>query len=96
VPVEQVAGPGAAAAAGTRSAAADGLGQPEVAGGGDLTAGDNRILVLLAAGATDDAIGRATGRSMRTVQRRIRELMQLAGAQTRFQLGMAATHRRWV
>jgi hypothetical protein len=33
---------------------------------------------------------------MRTIQRRIRELMYLVGAQTRFQLGMAATHRRWV
>jgi predicted transcriptional regulator/DNA-binding CsgD family transcriptional regulator len=69
---------------------------PEMPGRADLTAADHRILVLLAAGATDDAIGRATGCSMRTVQRRIRELMHLVGAQTRFQLGMAATHRRWV
>jgi sugar-specific transcriptional regulator TrmB/DNA-binding CsgD family transcriptional regulator len=61
-----------------------------------LTTADHRILALLAGGATDDVIGRATGCSMRTVQRRIRELMRLAGAQTRFQLGMAATHRRWV
>jgi DNA-binding MarR family transcriptional regulator len=61
-----------------------------------ITADDRRILALLAAGATDDAIGRATARSMRTVQRRIRELMQLVGAQTRFQLGMEATRRRWV
>lgn len=61
-----------------------------------VTEDDLRILALLAAGATDDAIGRATGRSMRTVQRRIRELMNLVGAQTRFQLGIAATNRRWV
>jgi sugar-specific transcriptional regulator TrmB/DNA-binding CsgD family transcriptional regulator len=69
---------------------------PETPGRVRLTASDHRILVLLAAGATDDAIGRATGCSMRTVQRRIRELMHLAGAQTRFQLGMAVTHRHWV
>ena len=69
---------------------------PEMLEGPRLTAADHRILVLLAAGATDDAIGRATGCSMRTVQRRIRELMQLVGAQTRFQLGMAATHRGWL
>lgn len=61
-----------------------------------ITSADHRILALLAAGATDDAIDRATGRSMRTVQRRIRELMLLAGAQTRFQLGMSASQRGWV
>jgi predicted transcriptional regulator/DNA-binding CsgD family transcriptional regulator len=69
---------------------------PEAADQDGITAADHRILALLAAGATDEAIGRATGCSMRTVQRRIRELMQLVGAQTRFQLGMAATARRWV
>jgi predicted transcriptional regulator/DNA-binding CsgD family transcriptional regulator len=69
---------------------------PEMPGQAGLSAGDHRLLALLAAGATDDAIGRAIGCSMRTVQRRIRELMHLVGAQTRFQLGMAATHRRWV
>lgn len=63
---------------------------------GGVSDADHRILMLLAAGATDDAIGRATGCSMRTVQRRIRDLMRVAGAQTRFQLGMAATHRHWV
>jgi sugar-specific transcriptional regulator TrmB/DNA-binding CsgD family transcriptional regulator len=69
---------------------------PEMPGRACLSAGDHRLLALLAAGATDDAIGRAIGCSMRTVQRRIRELMHLTGAQTRFQLGMAASHRRWV
>jgi DNA-binding CsgD family transcriptional regulator len=68
----------------------------EQAGQDTVTADDHRILALLAAGATDDAIGRATGRSMRTVQRRIRDLMQMVGAQTRFQLGIAATRRHWV
>ena len=61
-----------------------------------ITSDDHRILALLAAGATDDAIGRATGCSMRTVQRRIRDLMRIVGAQTRFQLGIAATRRHWV
>lgn len=69
---------------------------PEMPGRAGLSNGDHRLLALLAAGATDDAIGRAIGCSMRTVQRRIRELMHLTGAQTRFQLGMAATNRRWV
>jgi DNA-binding CsgD family transcriptional regulator len=61
-----------------------------------LTDADRRILTMLVAGATDDAIGRATGCSMRTVQRHIRNLMALAGAQTRFQLGVAAREQRWV
>jgi len=76
--------------------AATSLPGDEQEGRGGVTPADHRILALLAAGATDDAIGRATGRSMRTVQRRIRELMHLVDAQTRFQLGMAATHRRWI
>jgi DNA-binding CsgD family transcriptional regulator len=47
-----------------------------------------RLLDLLDAGLTDEAIARHLGIGYRTVQRRIRELMDVYGAQTRFQLGV--------
>lgn len=46
------------------------------------------ILQLLAQGWTDARIADAIGASPRTVSRRIAELMDSAGAQSRFQLGM--------
>jgi predicted transcriptional regulator len=47
-----------------------------------------KLLDLLDAGLTDEAIARHLGVSYRTVQRRISELMDIYGAQTRFQLGV--------
>ncbi|MGH3164557.1 MAG: helix-turn-helix domain-containing protein [Trebonia sp.] len=57
---------------------------------------DQRLLGLLASGATDAAIARAFGWSMRTVQRHIHDLMEGIGARTRFQLGMEAVSRGWL
>lgn len=55
-----------------------------------------RLLGLLAAGFTDEGIARSLDLSLRTVQRRISELMHQLGATTRFQAGMAARDRGWV
>jgi len=60
---------------------------------GDPSRGDCRLLSLLAAGATDDAIARELGISLRTVQRRVRRLEDMLGARTRFQAGIQAARR---
>ena len=57
---------------------------------------DQRLLSLLASGATDAVIARTFGWSMRTVQRHIHELMEQVGVHTRFQLGMEAVSRGWL
>jgi DNA-binding CsgD family transcriptional regulator len=58
-----------------------------------LTTDDQQLLALLAAGLTDAAIARKLGVAKRTVERRIRRVMDGLGAQTRFQAGLqAATH----
>ncbi|MFC4083783.1 helix-turn-helix transcriptional regulator [Amycolatopsis samaneae] len=54
---------------------------------------DRRLLVLLAAGLTDQAIGRKLGVAQRTVERRVRRLMDALGARTRFQAGLQAARR---
>jgi DNA-binding NarL/FixJ family response regulator len=54
---------------------------------------DQTILGLLAAGATDATIARQTGVSQRTVERRVRALMDQVGASTRFQAGVQAARR---
>jgi sugar-specific transcriptional regulator TrmB/DNA-binding CsgD family transcriptional regulator len=51
---------------------------------------DTDLLTLLAAGLKDDAIARNLGVSRRTVQRRIRRLMQHVGAQSRAQIVLQA------
>lgn len=57
---------------------------------------DARILGLLLAGLTDQAVANQLGLSMRTVQRRVRALMDLVSADTRLQLGFHAARRGWV
>jgi sugar-specific transcriptional regulator TrmB len=57
---------------------------------------DAQILSLLLAGLTDQATANQLGLSLRTVQRRVRALMDLAGADTRIQLGLHAARRAWV
>ena len=57
---------------------------------------DARILTLLLAGLTDQAIGGQLGMSLRTVQRRVSALMDRARVVTRFQLGHEAGRRGWV
>lgn len=56
---------------------------------------DGRILTLLLAGLTDQAIAGQLRTSLRTVQRRVRYLMDLAQVQTRMQLGYQAARRNW-
>ncbi|MGW5191947.1 hypothetical protein ACWEOO_22075 [Kribbella sp. NPDC004138] len=57
---------------------------------------DARILTLLLAGLTDQAIGGQLGMSLRTVQRRVSQLMDRAQVVTRFQLGHEASRRGWL
>lgn len=57
---------------------------------------DLRLLSLLRAGLTDEAIARQTDSSPRTVGRRVRRLMDLTDTNTRFQLGVRALERGWL
>lgn len=59
-------------------------------GAGADSAGDLRLLRLLARGLKDESIARYLGVSLRTVRRRVAHLMDLHAAETRFQLGVAA------
>ena len=54
---------------------------------------DRRLLTLLAGGFKDEAIARYLGWGVRTVRRRVANLMVDLGADTRFQLGVAAQRR---
>ncbi len=57
---------------------------------------DLRLLSLLLAGLTDQTIAVQLGLSTRTVQRRVRDLIELAGVRTRLQLVWQAAHRGWI
>lgn len=57
---------------------------------------DGQILSLLLSGLTDASIAKALDIGVRTLQRRIRGLMDLAGVTTRMQLGWEAHSRSWV
>ncbi|MDQ2757215.1 MAG: LuxR C-terminal-related transcriptional regulator [Actinomycetota bacterium] len=50
----------------------------------------------MSAGVADASIARQTGVSQRTVERRIRSLMERLGAGTRFQAGVQAVRRGWL
>ena len=54
------------------------------------------LLQLLAAGQKDEQIARALGMSLRTVRRRIADLMTELGADSRFQAGVEAVRRGWI
>lgn len=60
-----------------------------------LRTDDTRLLTLLAAGITDDAIARELGISRRTYFRRLSRLMARAGATNRFQLALHAARNNW-
>jgi DNA-binding CsgD family transcriptional regulator len=66
------------------------------ADGDSLEQLDATVLSLLLAGLTDQAVGSQLDLSMRTVQRRVRHLMDLAGVDTRLQLGHVAARRGWI
>jgi DNA-binding CsgD family transcriptional regulator len=72
------------------------LGSPLSIGGLATERRDQLILALLAAGAPDATIARQAGVSQRTVERRVRALMDQLGAGTRFQAGVQAARRRMV
>ncbi|WP_307785366.1 transcriptional regulator TrmB [Microbacterium hibisci] len=57
---------------------------------------DRDLLRLLLLGMTDAAAAAQLGISLRTVQRRVAELMEAAGVTTRMQLGAEAVRRSWV
>ena len=54
------------------------------------------LLAMLAAGMTDASIARSLSWSMRTTQRRMRQLMTDLGATSRFQAGVAAREKGWL
>jgi DNA-binding NarL/FixJ family response regulator len=68
----------------------------EAAGGIGLSAEDETILTYLAAGLKDEVIARRLGIAPRTAQRRVARLMDLLGAETRFQAGLHATKMGWL
>ncbi|NBE52986.1 helix-turn-helix domain-containing protein [Streptomyces boluensis] len=57
---------------------------------------DLEILSLLLAGLTDASVAKQLDLGLRTVQRRVKGLMELAGVSTRLQLGWHAFERGWV
>ncbi|EWT00626.1 regulatory protein [Intrasporangium oryzae NRRL B-24470] len=57
---------------------------------------DVALLSLVLSGLTDDAVGKQLGMSGRTVQRRLRALMDYTGSTSRMQLGWEASERGWV
>ena len=62
----------------------------------EVEAIDRDLLRLLLLGLTDAAAGAQLGISVRTVQRRVAELMEKAGVTTRVQLGAEAVRRSWI
>jgi DNA-binding CsgD family transcriptional regulator/DNA-binding MarR family transcriptional regulator len=61
-----------------------------------ISAWESRLLVMLLAGMTDDAIGHQLGLSRRTVVRRIHQLMAYAKATNRLQLILRAVQLGWI
>jgi DNA-binding NarL/FixJ family response regulator len=57
---------------------------------------DAHLLALMAAGLKDEVVARRLGLSLRTVRRRIANLMDELGADTRFQAGLEAARRGWL
>ncbi|AQU65860.1 helix-turn-helix domain-containing protein [Streptomyces niveus] len=72
----------------------DGAVVEEAAEGPDET--DLEVLSLLLAGMTDASVAKQLDLGLRTVQRRVKGLMELAGVTTRLQLGWHAYEKGWV
>lgn len=66
----------------------------QAAAGPDAT--DLEILSLLLAGMTDASVAKQLDLGLRTVQRRVKGLMELTGVTTRLQLGWQAYAKGWV
>jgi sugar-specific transcriptional regulator TrmB/DNA-binding transcriptional ArsR family regulator len=73
---------------------ADGALREEGLPGPDTT--DLEILSLLLAGMTDASVAKQLDLGLRTVQRRVKGLMDLSGVTTRLQLGWHAYEKSWV
>jgi DNA-binding CsgD family transcriptional regulator len=65
-------------------------------GGQVISAWEARLLAMLLAGLTDDAIGHQLGLARRTVVRRIHQLMAYAKATNRLQLVLRAVQFGWI
>jgi len=100
-------GPGAGSASAPRAGTGTGAGTGPGGGGGSAggglgggtgvaTAFDRDALVLLAAGATDEAMAQQLGVSTRTLRRRLRVLFDELGASNRFHAGVQAARRGWI
>lgn len=61
-----------------------------------LTPTQRRVLELLAAGFTDEAIARKIGVTSRTVRRHVAAVLVRLGAPTRFAAGVVAQQRGWL
>jgi DNA-binding NarL/FixJ family response regulator len=57
---------------------------------------DRRLLQLLLADFSDEEIARQIFVSVRTVRRRLHDLMDRVGADNRFMLGALAAHHGWI
>jgi DNA-binding CsgD family transcriptional regulator len=63
----------------------------------DLPSAERRLLLAeLASGAQDEQIARRLGVSLRTVRRRVAELLEELGATSRFEAGVEAARRAWL
>lgn len=72
------------------------FGQAATRANGGLDAADRQLLLLLAAGHTDELAARRLGVSVSTVRRQMAALMERLGARSRFQAGAEAAGRGWL
>jgi DNA-binding transcriptional ArsR family regulator len=64
--------------------------------GGDRVSDRRLLLDQLAGGAKDEQIARALGLSLRTVRRRVADVLDELGVDSRFQAGVEAVRRGWL
>lgn len=70
--------------------------RPYFSDGAQLSVEDRRVLQLMLAGLTDTAAAHQLGTSPRTIQRRLRALMNRAEVTSRVQLGWHALRNNWI
>jgi DNA-binding CsgD family transcriptional regulator len=73
-----------------------GAGAVSAAAAGVLSTEDKQLLSLLLAGLTDEAIAAHFRVSVRTVQRKVHALMEMANVRTRMQLAWEAARQDWL
>ena len=62
----------------------------------ELSETDLKVLALLASGATDEAVARELGVSVRHLRRRLSRILTVLGASSRFEAGAEAARRGWL